>query len=128
MRRVLLATLLSSLTLTAAAATSTTASDASASTSRPVSTGVTSAQLVYKPHISIPAAEIPLSSANPAKVVLAVKLDQTGSPTGINVLQTVSQSIDSRVVQGVRKFRWSPAVLNNHTVPSELILTVEVVR
>lgn len=128
MRRVLLATLLSSLTLTAAAATSTPANDASAPTSRPISAGVTSPRLVYTPHISIPANELPMTMVNPSKVVLQVKLDETGSPTQIQVLHTISQSVDSRVVEGVRQFRWAPAVLNNQAVPSVLTLNVEVQR
>lgn len=125
MRRVLLATLLSSLTLTAAAAGKP-ANDASAPTS--VSTGVTNPHLVYAPHISIPADELPVSMVNPSTVVLQVKLDETGSPTQIQVMQAINQTVDARVVDGVRQFRWAPAVLNNRTVPSVLTLNVQVQR
>ena len=90
MRRILLATLLSSLTLTAAAATGMPANDASAPTS--VTTGVTNPHLVYAPHISIPADELPLAMVNPTTVVLQVKLDETGSPTQIQVLHAINQS------------------------------------
>lgn len=125
MRRILLATLLSSLTLTAAAAGKP-ANDASASTSVP--TGVTNPRLVYAPHIGIPADELPMSTVNPSTVVLEIKLDETGSPTHIQVLQAINQSIDARVVNGVRQFRWAPAVLNNRAVPSVLTLNVQVQR
>jgi hypothetical protein len=125
MRRVLLATLLSSLTLTAAAAGQP-ANDASAPASAPA--GVTSPHLVYAPHISILADELPMTMVNPATVVLQVKLDETGSPTQIQVLRAINQTVDARVVDGVRRFRWSPAVLNNRTVPSVLTLNVEVQR
>lgn len=128
MRRVVLATLLSSITLTAAAAKGMPANDASAPTSRPISTGVTNPRLVYMPHISIPADELPQAITTPSSVVLEVHLDETGSPSQIRVLRTISQPVDARVVEGVRQFRWSPAVLNNKTVPSELTLTVEVQR
>jgi hypothetical protein len=126
MRRILLATMLSSLTLTAAAATGKPANDASASTS--VTTGVTNPRLVYAPHISIPADELPIAAVNPSTVVLQIKLDETGSPTQIQVLRAINQSVDARVVDGVRQFRWSPAVLNNRTVPSVLTLNVQVQR
>jgi hypothetical protein len=69
-----------------------------------------------------------MTMVNPSKVVLQVKLDETGSPTQIQVLHTISQSVDSRVVEGVRQFRWAPAVLNNQAVPSVLTLNVEVQR
>ncbi|HTX74870.1 MAG TPA: energy transducer TonB [Terracidiphilus sp.] len=128
MRRVLLATLLSSLTLTAAAATGKPANDASAPTSRMIATGVTSPRLVYAPHISIPADELPLAMVNPTTVVLQVKLDETGSPTQIQLLRAINQAVDARVIQGVRQFRWAPAVLNNQAVPSVLTLNVEVQR
>jgi len=128
MRRIILATLLSSMTLTAAAATGKPANDASAPTSRTVSAGVTSPRLVYAPHISIPAGELPLAMVNPTAVVLQVRLDETGTPTQIQVLHAINQTVDSRVVEGVRQFRWAPAVLNNQAVPSVLTLNVEVQR
>lgn len=125
MRRILLATLLSSITLTAAAAGKP-ANDASAPTSVP--DGVTNPRLVYAPHISIPADELPVTMVNPTAVVLAIQLDETGRPTQIQVLHAINQTVDARVVDGVRQFRWSPAVRNNRTIPSVLTLNVEVQR
>lgn len=128
MRRALVLSLLSSFVLTAAAG-----NDASAQTSgsvkvRPVSTGVANPQLVYSTGIEIPAAEIPDAFPNPARVVLRVSLDQTGSPSAIQVVQPLTQPIDRRVVEAVRQFRWSPAVLDNQTIPAEVNLIVMVQR
>jgi TonB family protein len=129
MRRILVASLLSSLTLTAAAATGKPANDAAASTAeRPVSTGVTAPQLVYSTKISIAPSELPEAFSNPARVVLRFSLDKTGSPQDIQVKQPLTQPIDARVVEAVRHFRWSPAVLNNQTVPIEMNLIVQVQR
>ncbi len=129
MRRILAATLLSSLTLTATAATGKTANDAAASTTvRPVSTGVTAPQLVYSTKISISPSELPEAFSNSARVVLKFNLDKTGSPQDIQVKQPLTQPIDARVVEAVRHFRWSPAVLNNQTVPIEMNLIVQVQR
>jgi len=127
MRRALLTTLLSSFALTAAAAPATQPVDA-APTSRAVSSGVTAPRLVYTPHISVPADELPLTMIAPSKVILEVNLDETGSTREIRVLHSISQSVDERIIEGVRQFRWTPAVLNNKTVPSELTLNVEVQR
>lgn len=128
MRRALVLSLLSSFVLTAAAA-----NDASAQTSgsvkvRPVSTGVANPQLVYSTGIEIPAAEIPDAFPNPARVVLRVSLDQTGSPRAIQVVQPLTQPIDRRVVEAVRQFRWIPAVLDNQTIPADVNLIVMVQR
>jgi TonB family protein len=128
MRRALLATLLSSLTLAAAASPITQMNDASASASRPISTGVTSPRLVYTTSVNIPANEMPATPGSSTKVVLKVSLDATGSPSSIQVLRPATPEIDQRVVNAVRQFRWTPAVLNNQAVPDELTLTVEVQR
>jgi TonB family protein len=128
MRRALLATLLSSFSLIAAASPITQMNDASASTSRSISTGVTSPRLVYTTQINIPADEMPATPGSSTKVVLKVNLDATGSPSSIQVLHPASPEIDERVVNAVRQFRWSPAVLNNQAIPDELTLTVEVQR
>jgi protein TonB len=127
MRRILLATLLSSITLTAAAAQATQTNDA-ATTSRPLSTGVTAAHLVYTTHMNIPASELPTTAGSSATVVLKVNLDETGTPTAISVLRPVTPELDARVVNAVRQFRWAPAVLDNKPVATDLTLTVEVQR
>jgi len=133
MRRILVTGLLSSLAFTAAAATVHSSNDSTASASapasaRPVSTGVTNPQLVYSTRIQIPAEEVSAAFPNPARVVLRLNLDQTGSPKAIHVIQPLSQSIDARVVEAVRQFRWSPAVLDNQPISSELNLIVQVAR
>jgi len=129
MRRVLTVTLLSSFALTAAAATARQANDGSASPQvRPVSTGVTAPQLVYSTKIEIPAEEISDAFPSLSRVVLKVSLDQTGSPNSIQIVQPLTQPIDQRVVEAVRQFRWTPAVLDNHAVPADVNLIVKVQR
>jgi TonB family protein len=129
MRRVMLATLLSSLTLIAAAAPVThSVDDASAPTSRPISTGVTSPRLVYTKHIALPADELPAYLGGSPKIALKINLDETGSPTNIRVVHSINPDVDARVVDAVRQFRWAPAVLNNRPVPIDLTLNVEIQR
>ncbi|HEY2861927.1 MAG TPA: TonB family protein [Terracidiphilus sp.] len=129
MRRIILAALLSSLSFTAAATPVTQLNDdASAPTSRPVSTGVTEARLIYTTHIGIPADQLPSAFGTLAKVVLKINLDETGTPTSIRVLQPITPDVDQRVVEAVRQFRWAPAVLNNQPVKTDLTLTVAVQR
>ena len=104
MRRVMLATLLSSLTLIATAAPVThSEDDASAPTSRLISTGVTSPRLVYSKHIDLPADELPAYMGGSAKIALKIKLDETGSPTNIRVLHSINPEVDARVVEAVQQ-------------------------
>jgi protein TonB len=125
----MLATLLSSLTLIAAAAPVThSTDDASAPTSRPISTGVTSPRLVYTKHITLPADELPAYLSGSPNIALKINLDETGSPTNIRVVHSINPDVDARVVDAVRQFRWAPAVLNNRPVPIDLTLNVEIQR
>lgn len=129
MRRIVTISLLSSLALSAAAAYASPASDASVpSTNRPVSTGVTSPRLVYSTKINIPATELPANSSIPAEVTLQFNLDQTGAPQGIQIVRSINPSVDARVIEAVRQFRWTPAVLDHQAVPIEFTFTVQVQR
>ena len=126
MRRILVASLLSSVALTAAAASPKPANDASTPATPMVTTGVTSAQLRYAAKINLPPTAALASLPNPAKMLLKVNLDQTGSPTHVEVVQSLTPELDARVVKAVRQFRWSPAVLDNQTIPIDVNLIVEV--
>lgn len=128
MRRVLFTALLSSITLTAAASPVMQLNDASASTSRPLSTGVTSPHLVYTTSIRIPADKLPATVGSFTNVVLKLDLDETGTPTNIRVIHPVNPEVDALVIDGIRQFRWAPAVLDNKPVPTDLTLTVQVQR
>lgn len=127
MRRIILASLLSSIALTAAAATGKTPNDADTPAVRPVSTGVTSPRLVYSTRITISSSELP-PTVTGSRVVLRFKLDTTGTPQNIHVVEPLTQAIDARVIGAVRGFRWSPAVLNNQVVPIDMNLVIQVQR
>ena len=127
MRPILVATLLSSLALSASAATPKPSSDATgaAPASLVVSTGVTEAQLLRSADIYIPTDALD-SHSNPAQLVLRVSLDETGTPTGMHVVHSINPEVDSRVMKAVRSFRWRPAVLDNQTIPVDVNLIVDV--
>jgi TonB family protein len=126
MRRILVASLLFTIALTAAAASPKPANDASTPAPPMVTTGVTSAQLRYAAKIELPPTAALASLPNPAKMVLKLNLDQTGSPTHVEVVRSLTPELDARVVKAVRQFRWSPAVLDNQTIPIDVNLIVEV--
>ncbi len=122
MRRILAVSLLSSLCLSAAAATGPSV-EVSASTAP---AGVTSPRLVVSRAITISSDELPKVYPNPARVVLKFDLDETGSPRKIRVAEPLTPAVDARVMAAVHDFRWSPAVINNHAVPIEMTLIVNV--
>jgi hypothetical protein len=126
MRRILVASLLSSFALAASAATPQPTKDASTTATSPmVTTGVTDAQLLHPATITIPDAELS-SFPNPARMILKVNVDETGTPTHVEVVQALTPTVDARVVKAVRQFHWRPAVLDNQTIPMDVNLVVEV--
>jgi Gram-negative bacterial TonB protein C-terminal len=127
MHRILVASLLSSFALTAAAATPKPASDATgaAPAAVVVSTGVTEAQLLRSTKIDIPT-DVVQSFSNPAELVLHVNLDETGTPTHVAVVHSINPEVDTRVMKAVRQFRWRPAVLDNQTIPVDVNLVIQV--
>lgn len=127
MHRILVASLLSTFALTAAAATPKPASNASgaAPAAVVVSTGVTEAQLLRSTEIEIPNSAIN-TIPNPAELILRVSLDPTGTPTRVAVVRSINPDVDSRVMKAVRSFRWRPAVLDNQTIPVDVNLVVQV--
>jgi TonB family protein len=127
MRRILAASiLLSPLFFTALAVASTPANDASASTpARPVSTGVIPAHVLYSTGIELPStATVP----NDAEVVLELNVGEDGKARDIQVVKSVNPQLDAPVVAAVRKFRFSPAMLDNQAISVPLSLTVTVQR
>jgi TonB family protein len=127
MRRILAAgILLSPLFFTASAVASTPATDADASAPvRPVSTGVIPAKVVYAPGVEIPsAAAIP----NDAEFVLQLNVGEDGQARDIQVVKSANANLDAPVVDAVRKFRFSPAKLDNQAISVPLNLTLVVQR
>ncbi len=126
MRQIVIASLLSCVAMTAAASPNKPSNPATGSTAIVISTGVTAPQLATPALLHISTDDELGSYPNPAKVVLKVSLDATGSPTRVEVVQALTPEIDARVVKAVSQSRWRPAVLDNQTIPSDVNLIVEV--
>jgi len=124
--RIVVASLLSCVAMTAAAAPNKPSNPANGSTAIVVSTGVTAPQLATPALLHISSSDELTTYPNPARVVLKVSLDATGSPTHVEVVQALTPAIDARVVKAVNQTRWRPAVLDNQTIPSDVNLVVEV--
>jgi TonB family protein len=125
MRRILAATvLISPLFLSAAALASQSASDAVAST-RPLSTGVTPAHLLYTPRIDLSPAAAETTPPN-AEVILKLNVDENGQPQDVQVVKSPNHYLDEPVSAAIRQARFRPAKLDNQPVATDLTLTVVV--
>lgn len=59
-------------------------------------------------------------------MVLRLSLDKNGNPTSIDVVRSISPSVDAQVVKAVRDFHWRPATLDNQTIPVDVNVNVDV--
>lgn len=118
--------LLSPLFLSAVALASSPATDAPAAT-RPLSTGVVPAQVIYSPKIDLTPAASEIMPYD-AEVVLKLNVDEKGQAQDVQVVKSPSHYLDGPVADAVRQFRFRPATLDNQPVATDLTLTVVVQR
>jgi TonB family protein len=129
MRRILVASLLSSFALAAAAATpqpNANAAAATPATEHRVTTGIIAPQVAGPAVIHI-ASEAALESwPSPVTMRVRLNLDATGNATDVQLLRSFSPAVDADVVAAIRQLHWRPASLDNQPIPLTVNLTVEV--
>lgn len=129
MRRILVASLLCSFALAAAAATPKPNLQSAApvlAASHPISTGVRGPRLLSPATVYIMAGRALTGYPSSMQMRLRVSLNAAGNTTGIQILQPLSPQVDAYVVQAVRSFRWRPAELDHQHIPVSVNLIVNV--
>ncbi len=129
MRRILaISILLSPLVFSTAARATPPASDEIASaTTRPLSTGVKPAHVLSTANPELGSIASDSLIAN-TQVVLTVNVDQNGQPQDVQVVKSPNPLLDEPVAAAVRQFRFSPAILDNQPVASDMTLKIIVQR
>ena len=111
--------------LTAAAAPAQPITDASATAKEiRISTGVTEPKLLKFPSIALSTADFHRQAVGSQKLVLHFQVDEKGVPQNIEVVKSVNQEVDSRMLSAVREYRYEPAKLDGQVVSSDLNLIV----
>lgn len=129
MRRILIASLLSSLALAAAAATpqpDNNAAAATTATEHRVTTGIIAPQLAGPAVVHIQDDAVLQTFPTPATMLVRLNLDATGTATSIQVLRSIAPTVDAHVIAAVRQLHWRPASLDNQPIPLTVNLTVQV--
>ncbi|MGC2637453.1 MAG: energy transducer TonB [Acidobacteriaceae bacterium] len=127
MRRILVASMLSSFALAAAAATTQPTDNPTPSAAvHRVTTGIAAPQLSTRAIVHIPGDAILDTLPNPAELRVRLDLDASGNATRVQVLNSISPNVDAHVIAAIRQFRWRPAVLDNQAIPLTVNLIVEV--
>jgi TonB family protein len=118
----------SPLLFSAAALATPPATDAvSASTARPLSTGIKPAQVLSSTDVTLSSfAQDAVSQS--AEVVVKLNVDESGKAQDVEVVKSANHILDEPVAAAVRQFRFRPTLLDNKAVASDMTLTVYVQR
>jgi len=93
-----------------------------------ISTGVIGPTLISEPPFSISASDFGQQDLGTKHMIVRFWVDEHGSTCNIHVLKPVNPSIDERVMDAVRQYRFAPATLDNQRVAVEINMTVNFER
>lgn len=108
-----------------AAPSPTSATDVSA-TPRPrrISTGVTGPKLISEPNLRVSKADFPGVDLATQHAVVSFRVDENGAPQNIHLVKSAGQTVDARVLEAVRQYRFAPASLDDQAVAMDVNLIV----
>jgi len=89
-----------------------------------VSTGVTEVKLIKQAETGLSASDFHTSDLSSQKMVLHFIVDESGTPKDIEIVKSINQEVDSRVLAAVRQFRYRPAMLDGQPVASDVNLNL----
>lgn len=101
------------------------ATDVSTSTQpRRISTGVTGPKLLSEPTVNVITADFPTEDLASQHMVVSFRVDEKGTPVNVRLLKSVNQTVDNKVLEAVRQYRFAPATLDEQAVPMDVNLVV----
>jgi TonB family protein len=101
------------------------ATDATATPiARRISTGVTEPKLISEPAIDVAISDFNSWNLGSRYMVLRFKVDETGTPQGVEIIKAVSPDVDAKVLEAVHQFHFAPAKLDNQAIPMNLDMRI----
>jgi len=91
---------------------------------RRVSTGVVFPKLVSEPSFSVSTADFPNHDLGSQQMEVSFRVDEKGVPQNVQLVKSVNQSVDERVLAAVRQYRFTPGTLDNQVVPIDVNMVV----
>ena len=82
-------------------------------------------KLVKYRNVTVDSADFHTANPDNQKMILHFVVDENGAPQHIEVLKSVNQDVDGRVLDAVRQYRYAPAKLDGQVVASDLNLIVK---
>lgn len=91
---------------------------------RRVSTGVTAPKLISGPTVHVAVSDFPTENLAVEHVVVNFRVDEKGIPQDVQLVKSVNQTVDNRVLAAVREYRFEPAKLNEQSVAMDMNLNI----
>jgi TonB family protein len=91
---------------------------------RRISTGVTWPKLISEPTLSVSTADFPTHDPAAQHMMVSFRVDEKGVPQNVRLLKSVNQSVDERVLEAVRQYRFVPGTLDDQNVAVDVNLIV----
>ncbi|HTB95888.1 MAG TPA: TonB family protein [Terracidiphilus sp.] len=91
---------------------------------RRISTGVTAPKLISGSVVKVATTDFPTEDLSTQHVVVSFRVDEKGTPLNVHLLKSVNQSVDGKVLEAVRQYRFAPATLDDEAVPMDVNLLV----
>ena len=89
-----------------------------------ISSGVIWPKLISEPDFKISSSDFMGRNLATEQVIVSYTVDENGKPQNIHLTKSVNPSVDERVLNAVRQYRYAPATLNNEKVAVDINLEV----
>ena len=93
-----------------------------------VSTGVIGPTLISEPPFSLSESDFGRQDPGFEKMLVRFRVDEHGRTRHVRVLKPVNPSVDERVMNAVRHYRFAPATLDNQKVAVDINMTINFER
>ncbi|MGO9776862.1 MAG: TonB family protein [Terracidiphilus sp.] len=93
----------------------------------PAMSMTTPAKILYAPEFDLSGDGI-VGTPQASNVVLELKISEAGKAQNLQVVQSDDPALNGPVVNAVRKYQFSPAILDNQPIPVKMNLVVKVLN
>lgn len=93
-----------------------------------ISSGVVWPKLISEPSFKVSSSDFIDLNLATHQAVVSFTVDESGKPQNVHLTKSVNPTVDERVLNAVRQYRYLPATLNNQKVAVDINLEVNFAR
>ncbi|WP_109484834.1 energy transducer TonB [Occallatibacter savannae] len=89
-----------------------------------ISSGVVWPKLISEPSFKVSSSDFNDQNVSAHQVVVSFTVDERGKPQNVHLTKSANPTVDERVLNAVRQYRYLPATLNDQKVAVDINLEV----